>query len=191
MTVTDIEPALDPSRGSPGAGAAGPLWRRLATGALVLALCGVLCAAGFGVALALAAGSEDAGVARARDAVRLDAENAAAVLNTLSPDTAEEGIDRWEEVATGPLLAELTRSRAAFVETIQQARRSTEARPLDSAVATLDLAGGTATVLVSTDILTTPPDGEPVTNRQRLEIVMTRTDEGWKASGVRVIGLNP
>ena len=147
--------------------------------------------AGFGVALALAAGSEDAGVARARDAVRLDAENAAAVLNTLSPDTAEEGIDRWEEVATGPLLAELTRSRAAFVETIQQARRSTEARPLDSAVATLDLAGGTATVLVSADILTTPPDGEPVTNRQRLEIVMTRTDEGWKASGVRVIGLNP
>ncbi|MBW0090456.1 hypothetical protein I4I73_03195 [Pseudonocardia sp. KRD-184] len=62
---------------------------------------------------------------------------------------------------------------------------------MDSAVATLDLAGGTATVLVSTDILTTPPDGEPVTNRQRLEIVMTRTDEGWKASGVRVIGLNP
>lgn len=191
MTVTDIDPVLDPPGGSPGAGATGRLWRRLAAGALVLALCGVLCAAGFGVALALAAGSEDAGVARARDTVRLDAENAAAVLNTLSPDTAEEGIDRWEEVATGPLLAELTRSRAAFVETIQQARRSTQARPLDSAVATLDLPGGTATVLVSTDILTTPPDGEPVTNRQRLEIVMTRTDDGWKASGVRVIGLNP
>lgn len=191
MTVTDMDPVLDPSDGSSEAGVTGRLSRRLAVAALVLALCGVLCAIGFGVALALAAGSDDAVVARARDTVRLDAENAAAALNTLSPDTAEEGIDRWEEVATGPLLAELQRSRAAFVETIQQARRSTVAQPLDSAVATLDLPGGTATVLVSTDILTTPPDGEPVTNRQRLEIVMTRTDEGWKASGVRVIGLNP
>lgn len=191
MTVTDADPDLDPPTEAPEADTTGRLWRRLAVGALVLALFGVLCAAGSGVALALAAGSGDALTARTRDTVRLDAENAAAVLNTLSPDTAEEGIGRWEEVATGPLLAELQRSRAAFVETIQQARRSTEARPLDSAVATLDLPGGTATVLVSTDIVTTPPAGEPVTNRQRLEVVMTRTDDGWKASGVRVIGLNP
>lgn len=186
MTVTDPDPEPGPAVGVSTA-----RWpRRLALGALVLALCGMLCAAGFGVALALAVASDGAGAARTRDAVRLQAENAAAVLNTLAPETAEEGIANWEQVATGPLLAELRRSRQAFVETIRQARRSTLARPLHSAVASLDVAGGTAAVLVSTDIVTTPTAGEPVTNRQRLEIIMTRTDDGWKASGVRVIGLD-
>lgn len=197
MTATDLDLDLDPDAepdpvSGPTDGAAGAAWpRRLAVGALVLALCGVLCAAGFGIALAMATSSDDAVAARTRDVVRQDAENAAAVLNTLSPETAEDGLTRWEEVATGPLLAELRRSRAAFVETIRQAQRSTQARPLHSAVATLDVAGGTAAVLVSTDIVTTPAIGEPVTNRQRLEVIMTRTDDGWKASGVRVIGLNP
>jgi Mce-associated membrane protein len=89
---------------------------------------------------------------------------------------------------TGPLLAELQRSRPAFVSTIKQAQRSTAAKPVYAAVESLDPGAGTASVLVSTDI-TTPQTGDPVTNRQRLEIVMTKTDQGWKASGVRVVGV--
>ncbi|MBN9097828.1 MULTISPECIES: hypothetical protein [unclassified Pseudonocardia] len=184
MTLTDEAPptVAEPTTASP--------WpRRIAGAALVFALCGILCAAAFGTVLALAATSDQASLARARDAVQQAAQDAAGVLNTLSPQDADAGLDRWEQVATGPLLAELQRSRPAFVSTIKQAQRSTAAKPVYAAVESLDPGAGTASVLVSTDITTTPRTGEPVTNRQRLEIVMTKTDQGWKASGVRVVGV--
>jgi Mce-associated membrane protein len=43
---------------------------------------------------------------------------------------------------------------------------------------------GTARVLVAVDVEVRPDGQAPVVTRQRLELEMTRTDQGWKASRV-------
>jgi Mce-associated membrane protein len=54
----------------------------------------------------------------------------------------------------------------------------------DAAVAELDARAGTARVLVAVDVEVRPEGQNPVVTRQRLELEMTRTDQGWKASRV-------
>lgn len=174
-------------------------WRRSAIGALVFGAVGVLAAAGFGVSLALAATSDRVDLAHERDAVRHNAEQAAVTLATIDPREVQASLDRWQASATGPLLAELRRGRSVFAETIIQAKRSTDARVLASAVRNLDPAAGAATVLISMDVTTSPigqdgpdkkgPSNEATRTPQRLELFMSRAGEVWKASGVRVVGI--
>lgn len=174
--------------------------RRGAVGALVFGLVGLLAAAGFGISLLLAATSDEGDLSRERDAVQQNAEQAAVALATIDPRDVQAGLDRWERTTTGPLLAELRRGRDAFAKTIAAAKRSTEANVLASAVRDLDVENGTAAVLVAMDVTTNvlekggsdkkggPGSGETVRTPQRLELVMSRAGDVWKASGVRMIG---
>jgi Mce-associated membrane protein len=138
----------------------------------------------FGGRWVLAVSDDGLELAAEREAVLMDARQAAININTLDSRNVPAGLDLWEESATGTLLDDYRANRAEYEQALTQARRSTAATVLDAAVVELDMRAGTARVLAAVDV-EVRPDGEgPVTNRWRLEMEMTRTDQDWKASRV-------
>jgi Mce-associated membrane protein len=138
----------------------------------------------FGGRWALALGDEGLELAAEREAALVDARQAAINLNTLDHQNVTNGLDLWEQTSTGTLLDEFRANRAEYEQVVTQARRATVATVPDAAVAELDVRAGTARVLVAVDVEVRPEGQEPVITRQRLELEMTRTDQGWKASRV-------
>lgn len=151
---------------------------------LVLAVLAVLaCAAAgwFGLSWYRAAHDESLQLAATRDVVLREAQQAAVNLNTLDFERVEQGLDLLERSSTGQLAEEYRRNRQAYARAITDARAKTEARVLDAAVAELDTRAGTAVVLVAADVTVIAQQAQPPV-RQRQQIEMTRTDQGWKAS---------
>jgi Mce-associated membrane protein len=132
----------------------------------------------------LALGDEGLELAAQREAALVDARQAAINLNTLDYRNVAPGLDLWEQTSTGTLLDEFRANRAEYEQVVTQARRVTVATVPDAAVAELDVRAGTARVLVAVDVEVRPDGQAPVVTRQRLELEMTRTDQGWKASRV-------
>jgi len=156
--------------------------RSTATTVRVLAVLVVLAAVAalfFGGRWALALGDDDLALAAARDTVLLDAQQAAINLDFNAVDA---GLDLWEQTSTGPLLEEFRSNRAEYAKVVTESRRVTKASVTDAAVAELDVRAGTARVLVGLDVQVRPEGQDPVVTRQRLQLEMTRTDDGWKAS---------
>jgi Mce-associated membrane protein len=157
-----------------------------ATPLRVLALLVALAALGalfFGVRWGLAATDDDLELARTRDAVLLDARQAAINLNTLDHADVEAGLDLWEQSSTGAVLEEFQRNRAQYAQFVAESGRTTEATVVDAAVAELDVRAGIARVLVGVDVVVRPQGEEPVLTRQRLQLEMTRLESGvWKVS---------
>jgi Mce-associated membrane protein len=145
-------------------------------------------AAVLGVAWWAAASSAEIERAHVREAVLADARQAAINLPSLDYQHAEEGIDRWIASSTGQLHEEFVSNRDRYVQVVKQAKRKTKASITDAAVAELDEVAGTARVLVGVDVTVTPEQGPPVVSRQRLNLGMTRTAEGWRASKVSPVG---
>jgi len=126
-------------------------------------------------------------LARQRDVVLVDARQAAINLNTLDAADVEPGLDLWEQSSTGGLLDEFRANRAEYAGLVTESGRSTAASVTDAAVAELDLRSGVARVVVGVDVQVTVPGEDPVLLRQRLQIEMTRTEQGWKASRADVV----
>jgi Mce-associated membrane protein len=116
--------------------------------------------------------------------VLVDARQAAINLNSLDYHNVQAGLDLWEQTSTGPLLDEFRANRAEYEKVVTDARRVTVATVQDAAVAELDTRAGIARVLVGLDVEVRPEGQDPVVTRQRLQLEMTRTDGGWKASRV-------
>ncbi len=153
---------------------------------LVLAVLAVLaCAAAgwFGLSWYRAAHDESLELAATRDVVLREAQQAAVNLNTLDFERVEQTLDLWEQSATGRVAEEYRRNRETYARAITDARAKTEARVLDAAVAELEPRAGTAVVLVAADVTVIALQAQPPV-RQRLQIEMTRTGQGWKASAV-------
>lgn len=138
-------------------------------------------AAAFFAALWVAArSSTDLEFATTRDAVLLDAQQAAINLNTLDASKVDAGLDLWEQSSTGPTLDEFRRNRADYAKVVADSKRVTSAKVTDSAVLQLDVRGGTAHVAVGLDVEVRPDGQGPVVTRQRLQLEMARTDGPWK-----------
>lgn len=138
----------------------------------------------FGVRWAMALGDDDLDLAAARDTVLVDAQQAAINLNSLDHRAVDAGLDLWEQTSTGGLLEEFRANRAEYTKVVGDSKRVTEATVKDAAVAELDIRAGTARVLVGLDVEVRPEGEAPTITRQRLQLEMTRTDDGWKASKV-------
>jgi Mce-associated membrane protein len=106
----------------------------------------------FGGRWVLALNDEDLGLAAQREAVLVDARQAAINLNTLDHRNVAAGLDLWEQTSTGMLLDEFRANRAEYEQLLTQARRVTVATVQDAAVAELDARAGTARVLVALDV---------------------------------------
>ena len=140
-----------------------------------------------GVLWAFTVTDDSLDLAQARDVVLVDARQAAINLNTLDSANVEPGLDLWEQSSTGGLLEEFRANRAEYAGLVTESGRSTAASVTDAAVAELDLRAGVARVVVGVDVQVTVPDQDPVLLRQRLQIEMTRTEQGWKASRADVV----
>jgi Mce-associated membrane protein len=138
----------------------------------------------FGARWALAENDEGLELAAQRETVQLDARQAAINLNTLDYRNVAAGLDMWEQTSTGTLLEEFRANRAEYEQVVTEARRVTVATVQDAAVAELDVRSGIARVLVGVDVEVRPEGQDPVVTRQRLQLEMTRTDQGWRASRV-------
>ncbi|MFC4942698.1 hypothetical protein [Pseudonocardia sp. GCM10023141] len=136
----------------------------------------------FGVLWVMALNSTDLEMAATRDTVLLDAQQAAINLNSLDATKVDAGLDLWEQTSTGPLLDEFKKNRADYAKVVSDSKRVTKATVTDAAVSQLDVRTGVARVLVGLDVQVTPEGQQPVVTRQRLQLEMTRTDAGWKAS---------
>jgi Mce-associated membrane protein len=152
--------------------------RRILT---VLVALAAVAAVVFGVLWAMALDSGSLALARDRDAVLVDARQAAINLNTLNHKDVDAGLNLWEQSSTGAVLEEFRKNRDAYAKAVTDSKRSTVATVPDAAVAELDERAGVARVLVGVDVTVTPEGQAPVVTRQRLQLEMTRTDAGWKA----------
>lgn len=148
----------------------------------VLTVLAALAAVFFGTRWVLALNSGDLELAAARDAVLIDAQQAAINLNTLDGSKVDAGLDLWEQTSTGPLLDEFKAHRTDYAKLVSDSKRVTQATVLDAAVAQLDVRTGTARVIVGVDVKVTPEGQQPIVTRQRLQLEMTRTPSGWKPS---------
>jgi Mce-associated membrane protein len=138
----------------------------------------------FGTRFVLSLNDAGLELAAEREAVLVDARQAAINLNTLDFHDVKAGLDLWEQTSTGPLLDEFRANRPDYEQVVTEARRVTSATVQDAAVAELDVRSGIARVLVGLDVEVRPEGQDPVVTRQRLQLEMTRTEDGWKASRV-------
>lgn len=136
-------------------------------------------------AVTLTDGSRE--LAQARDVVLVDARQAAINLNSLDFENVEAGLDLWEQSSTAGLLEEFRSNRAEYAQLVTESQRTTEATVPDAAVAELDLRAGIARVIVGVDVQVTAQGQEPSLFRQRLQMEMTRTEAGWKASRADIV----
>lgn len=136
----------------------------------------------FGARYMLSLNDQGLELAAERESVLVDARQAAINLNSLDYHNVAAGLDLWEQTSTGTLLDEFRANRAEYEQVVTQARRVTVATVQDAAVAELDVRSGIARVLVGLDVEVRPEGQDPVVTRQRLQLEMTRTPDGWRAS---------
>lgn len=141
----------------------------------------------FGAGWGFALTDDSIELAETRDVVLLDARQAAINLNSLDFTAVEAGLDLWEQSSTGAVLEEFRANRAEYVQAVTEARRVTQASVTDAAVAELDVRAGVARVLVGVDVTVRPEGAEATLTRQRLQMEMTRTDDGWKVSKLAAV----
>lgn len=169
----------------------GPLWIATIVVAAFALVAGVI-AGWFGLSWFLAAQDEDIALGMVRDAALQDAQQAAINLNTLDHRRVQGGFELWEQSATGTALEEFRANRDTYLQTVTEAKTSSTARVRDAAVADLNDRSGTARVLVGVDVTYTPEQREASCVRQRLQLHMKRTPDGWKVEQLAPIGaLNP
>lgn len=154
----------------------------------VLTLLAFLTAGGYGLAWYRAAHDRAYIVGVVRDEVRQDAQQAALTLNTLDYRRVQDALTLWEQVATGPMLADLRAKAPTYARAITEAETSTSARVLDVGVAALDERAGTAQVLVALDVTAESSRGEPTCTHRRVRLDMVRAGDTWKVTNLTPVG---
>ncbi|MEV1018927.1 hypothetical protein [Streptomyces sp. NPDC050264] len=134
---------------------------------------------------AQARGDDDLAYGRARDAALADGRAAVATLSTLDASTAahaKAGVTTWKTVTSGPLRTQLGRLSPA-------AGASSRGVVTDAAVTALDDRAGTAKLIATVRVETTPKDAKsPTTDRKRLEAVLSRDPDGtWKVKTLSAV----
>ncbi|QNS06500.1 hypothetical protein [Streptomyces xanthii] len=157
--------------------------RRVLTG-LGLAAAVALCGTGTW-SYAQARGDDDLAYARARDAALDDGRAAVAALSTLDASStarAKAGIGTWKSVTSGPLRTDLSRLAPA-------SGPSSRATVTDAALTALDDHAGTAKLIATLRVETTPKGAKtPTTDRKRLEATLSRASDGtWKVRALNAI----
>ncbi|NEB76227.1 hypothetical protein G3I40_13490, partial [Streptomyces sp. SID14478] len=114
-----------------------------------------------------------------------DGRAAVATLSTLDASTAahaKAGVATWKAVTSGPLHTELGRMSPA-------AGASARGVVTDAAVTALDDRAGTAKLIATVRVETTPKNAKAATtDRKRLEAVLARTADGtWKVKALNAV----
>ncbi|MFJ9036061.1 hypothetical protein ACIRF8_05680 [Streptomyces sp. NPDC102406] len=156
--------------------------RALAGAGLTAAL--ALCGTG-AWSYAQARGDDDLAYGRARDAALTEGRAAVATLTSLDASTAARaraGVSTWKTVTSGPLRTRLGGLTPA-------AGASARGVVTDAAVTALDDRSGTAKLIATVRVETTPKGvGSPSTDRKRLEAALVRAADGtWKVKALNAV----
>jgi Mce-associated membrane protein len=174
MTVLDKQ---DPAPVALPPASARPVIGRILQAATALA---AIAAITLGVFWAVSLSSGNGHLAAERDDVVGAAQQAAITLNSLDYRNAPAGMDAWMAVSTGQVLDEFRKHRDDYIKVVTDSKRVTTAIATDPAVTELDDRAGVARVLIGVDVTVTPDGQKPVLTRQRLQLEMNRTPDGWK-----------
>ncbi|MBN9737412.1 hypothetical protein Ae168Ps1_2550c [Pseudonocardia sp. Ae168_Ps1] len=158
----------------------GRLARILPIAAIVAAVLALV----FGALWLIALNSDSVQVAQARDEALRDARQAVINLNTLDHNDAQKGLDLWIQSSSGSVRDEFEKNRDAYAQLVTQQKRTTTATVADAAVSEVDPRAGTARVLAGVDVTVTPEGGQPTVTRQRIELGMVDTPDGWKVDAL-------
>ncbi|MGH3685091.1 MAG: hypothetical protein ACRDRU_07455 [Pseudonocardiaceae bacterium] len=165
----------------------------------MLAVAAVVAVGWFGLSWYRAAHDESLVLGMVRDAVLRDAQEATINLHTLDYRRVQDGLALWEQSATGSVLDDVRANRDTYARAMTDARMTTTASVLDSAVAELDERAGTARVLVGVDVTSQRGQGEASCLRRRVQLEMRRDgrrhdgtawkgDTAWKVDRLVPVG---
>ncbi|MCK8679653.1 hypothetical protein [Streptomyces lichenis] len=141
----------------------------------------LLCAAA-GWAYAHTAGAPDRRYVQARDTALDTGTRQVARLSSVDPRRAAEARTDWLAASTGALHDELEQAKPP--SSTDPAARATVT---GAALTALDERAGTAELIATVEVETTPRGGRAATDRRRLEAGLTRTADGWKVSALTAV----
>ncbi|MGK5533100.1 hypothetical protein [Streptomyces sp. URMC 129] len=125
--------------------------------------------------------------ATTRDAVLTAGERHIARLNSIDADNVAGGLEEWLDATAGALHEQLARENDDSAEVLEELGTTSEATVTDAALLQLDTRAGTARMIASLRVESTPANGEATTDRKRFEAGLSRTDDGWKLTSLTAI----
>ncbi|MGW7053013.1 hypothetical protein [Streptomyces sp. NPDC054887] len=131
-----------------------------------------------------AAGDATRAYAEARDAALAAGREHVARLSSWDASRPDAVRDEWLGATAGDLHADLARTGPHKDAATETAR----ATVTDAALTALDDRAGTAGLIATVRVETTPAGGQPGgTDRKRLEAALTRTGDGWKVTALTAV----
>jgi len=121
---------------------------------------------------------------QARDDALRAAEQGSINLTTLDYRSIQQGLDRWKQSTTGDLYNQLTQGSLvnSFTKQAQQAKSVTVGKVKDGVITQLD--GNAAQAIVYMEVTVSAGTSKPTTKLVPLQWNLTKTDKGWKLSGL-------
>jgi Mce-associated membrane protein len=157
----------------------------LRDGLFVLAALAVAAAAWFGYTWWSSAHDEASLRAADRDEIMTAANQGLVALNTIDYRSAQHDVDKWVQVTTGQLGKDLGNDRETQQQRASASKTIATAAMKQSAVTELDHGAGSARVIAVLDLQVSTNGSPAAANRSRLNVELTRTDQGWKVSSVQ------
>ncbi|RZS37200.1 Mce-associated membrane protein [Herbihabitans rhizosphaerae] len=152
--------------------------------AIALAVVAAVAAVWFGVAWMNASGDDKREYSSMRDEVSRTGQGAIVTLLSLDHRKADEGFDRWLSVSTGPYHEEIVKNRANNKKVLEQVKTVSDAFMLRAAVTKIEEHKGEAILIAAVRLMVSEAEKPPEPKYMRMQATMTRTDDGWKLSGL-------
>lgn len=159
--------------------------RRIVSWAAALAV--TACCGLAGHAYWQARADPDRAYATARDAALADGRRDIAQLSSMDAAHVDAGLSAWLAASTGPLHDELGRSAAHNRTTLRKAATTVRGTVTDAALTALDTRAGTAELIATLRVDSTPRIGPATTDRKRFEAALAHTSAGWKLTALTAV----
>jgi Mce-associated membrane protein len=161
-------------------------WKVLVAVVALLAVGAVGAAGWFGYKWWTVSRHDTAEVVAARDGALRAARDLAVTLQSVDPAQPDQGMRAWQAAATGPLLEQLQRDQAKFLEQLKKVPTRSTASVQDAALTEMNPAAGTATAIAALDVtqsvVTAGRPSQPTLRKLRVKLTLNRTDAGWKVA---------
>jgi Mce-associated membrane protein len=157
--------------------------RTLVLGAAAFACAALIAAIVFGIQWWVAAGDDNAALAKSRDAVAKAGTAAIKAYTEVDYQHLDDYFNRQKSVSDDQMAQQISASQATFSKAISDAKTKVTTDVRDVAVEELDDHEGKASFLAA--IYTHVTQGDKSSWKAlRLEVSMTRVGEDWKLSGI-------
>jgi Mce-associated membrane protein len=161
---------------------------RIRDGLGALTVLALLAVAWFGWSWWSAAHDDELSLARERDTALAAGSNGLVVLNTFDHRNGERDLDRWIGVTTGQLEKDLSADKKLQLDRANSSQTFATATLRQAAVTELNANAGTAKLIAVLDVRLSTGGAAAAPALSRLNVDLTRTDDGWKVSAVQAGG---